>query len=427
MRVWPGTPAPLGATWDGKGVNFALFSEHATQVELCLFEQVDATQEMHRLPLPARTDHVWHAYLPDVRPGQLYGYRVSGPYAPAEGHRFNSHKVVLDPYAKAFGREGCWGDALFGYRVGAPDADLSFDPRDNAASAPLAMVIDPAFTWGEDRPPRIPWHHTRLYVLHVQGFTQGHPEIPAARRGTYLGLTSEAALRHLTTLGCTAVALRPVHAGLPAQCPVTGKQPPTWSPTPLGLFTPAGHYAAHGGPLTAVQQFKVMVATLHAAGIEVLLDVVYTPTAEGNHLGPTLSLRGIDNVAYYQLAPDQPRYYRSATGTGNALNLQHPRVLQLLMDSLRYWVTEMHVDGFRFAGTIPVACEHAAVDRGGALGTILHQDPVLSQVKLMAAAWDGSLSGVEGDDSLGCWYTWPSLLQEPVRRGGHGGQDPWAA
>jgi len=281
MRVWPGTPAPLGATWDGKGVNFALFSAHATQVEICLFDRVDAAQERHRLPLPTPTDHVWHAYLPDVCPGQLYGYRVSGPYTPVQGHRFNPHKVVLDPYAKAIGREGRWGDALFGYRVGAPDADLSSDPRDTAASAPLAVVIDPAFTWGADRPPRIPWHHTRLYALHVQSLTEGQPAVPVPRRGTYLGLASEAALRHLTTLGSPAVALRSVHAGLPARCLGTGGWLPAWG--------------------------------------------------------------------------DQPRYYRAIPGAGNALNLEHPRVLQLLMDSLRYWVTEMHVDGFRFTGASPVA------------------------------------------------------------------------
>jgi len=427
MRVWPGTPAPLGATWDGKGVNFALFAENATQVELCLFEEIDAVQELHRLSLPAPTDHVWHAYLPDVRPGQLYGYRVSGPYAPAQGHRFNPHKVVLDPYAKAIGREGRWGDTLFGYRVGAPDAVLSFDPRNNAASAPLAVVIDPAFTWGADRPPRIPWHHTHLYTLHVQGFTQGHPAIPAPRRGTYLGLASETALRHLTTLGCTAVALRPIHASLPTQCSVTRQPPPAWGATPLSFFAPACRYAASGGPLTAVQQFKIMVATLHAAGIEVLLDVIYTPTAEGNHLGPTLSLRGIDNAAYYQLAPDQPRYYRAAPDAGNALNLQHPRVLQLLMDSLRYWVTEMHVDGFRFAGASPLAREHVAVDRGGTLGTILHQDPVLSQVKLMAAPWDGGPRDAEGDYGFGRWRVSHGPYREPRRRGGPGDQGPWAA
>src|SRR5712691_915702 len=256
MRIWPGTPAPLGATWDGKGVNFALFSQHATQLDLCLFERVDAAQETHRLPLPAHTDHVWHAYLPDVRPGQLYGYRVSGPYAPAQGHRFNPHKVVLDPYAKAIGREAHWGDALFGYRVGAPDADLSFDPRDNAASAPLAEVLDPAFTWGEDRPPRIPWHQTRIYALHVQGFTQGHPAIPTPRRGTYLGLASGAALHHLTSLGSTAVALQPAYAGLHERCLVAGGQPPAWGDQPLGFFAPERRYAARGGPLTAVQQFK---------------------------------------------------------------------------------------------------------------------------------------------------------------------------
>jgi glycogen operon protein len=423
MRVWPGTPAPLGATWDGKGVNFALFSAHATQVELCLFERVDAVQERHRLPLAAPTDHVWHAYLPDVRPGQLYGYRVSGPYVPTQGHRFNPHKVVLDPYAKAIGREGCWGEVLCGYRVGAPNADLSFDPRDNAAAAPLAVVIDPAFTWGTDRPPRIPWHHTRLYALHVQGFTEGHPAIPAPWRGTYLGLASEAALRHLTALGCTAVVLRLGTAGLSTRCPVVGRQPPAGGETPLSLFAPGSRYAAPGGPLTAVQQFKIMVARLHAAGIEVLLDVVDTPTAEGNHLGPTLSLRGIDNVTYYQLAPDQPRYYRAAPGAGNTLNLQHPRVLQLWMDSLRYWVTEMHVDGFRFAGASAVARAPAAGAHGGVLGTILHQDPVLSQVKLMGVPWDGGSRGVKGDES----FARSGQDREPVRRGGHSDQGPWAA
>jgi isoamylase len=427
MRVWPGTPAPLGATWDGKGVNFALFSAHATQVELCLFERVDAVQETHRLSLPAPIDHVWHAYLPDVRPGQLYGYRVSGPYAPAQGHRFNPHKVVLDPYAKAIGREGRWGKALFGYRVGAPDADLSFDPRDNAASAPLAVVIDPAFTWGADRPPRIPWPRTRLYALHVQGFTEGQLAIPGPRRGTYLGLASEAALRHLTTLGCTAVALRSVHIGLPARLPIAGEPLRAWGDTPLGVFAPTCRYATRGVPLTVVQQFKIMVATLHAAGLEVLLDVVATATAEGNHLGPTLSLRGIDNAVYYQLAPDRPRYYRAAPGAGNTLNLEHPRVLQLFMDSLRYWVTEMHVDGFRFAGASPVAHARAAVDRGGAVGTILHQDPVLSQVKLMAAPWDGAPSGAEGDADPECWRAWHGPDREPVRRGGPGDQGPWAA
>jgi len=425
MRIWPGTPAPLGATWDGTGVNFALFSAHATQVELCLFERADAAQETHRLPLRAPTNHVWHAYVPDVRPGHLYGYRVSGPYAPAQGHRFNPHKVVLDPYAKALGRPARWGDALFGYRVGAPDADLSFDPRDNAASAPLAVVLDPAFTWGDDQPPRIPWPHTRLYALDLQCFTQRQPAIPVPRRGTYLGLASEAALRRLTTLGCTAVALRGVHVGLPAPGPVAGGRPLAWGIPSLGLFAPASRLAARGVPLTAVQQFQIMVARLHAAGIEVLLDVVATATAEGHHLGPTLSLRGIDNAAYYQLAPDQPRYYRAAPGAGNALNLEHPRVLQLLMDSLRYWVTALHVDGFRFVGASPVAGAAAAGAHGGAVGPLLHQDPVLSQVKLLAAPGDGGPCSVAGD--AGPRLGWPGQDGEPMRRSGPGAQDPWAA
>jgi glycogen operon protein len=417
-------PAPLGATWDGKGVNFALFSEHATQVELCLFERADATQEAHRLALPAPTNHVWHAYLPDVRPGQLYGYRVSGPYAPAQGHRFNPHKVVLDPYAKAIGREARWGEALFGYRVGAPDTDLTYGICDNAASAPLAVVLDPAFTWGADRPPRLPWHYTRLYALHIPTWTQEHAAIPPPWRGTYLGLTSEASLRRLTTLGCTAVALQAVQARLPAGGPGAGG-PPAWGDQPLGWFAPTSRYAARGVPLTAVQQWQIMVARLHAAGLEVLLDVGATATAEGNHLGPTLSLRGIDNAVYYQLAPNQPRYYRAAPGARNALNLRHPRVLQLLMDSLRYWVTAMHVDGFRFVGASPLACAAAARDDGEAVGTILYQDPVLSQVKLLAAPWDGGVSGTVGNTGPG--RVRYGQEREPVHRSGYGGQGPWAA
>src|SRR6266446_2162319 len=348
MRVWPGHPYPLGATWDGKGVNFALFSEHATQVDLCLFDSVEAQEETHRIPIKEYTDQVWHAYLPETLPGQLYGYRLHGPYAPHQGLRFNPHKVVLDPYAKAIGRDVRWDDALFGYRLGDPAADLSFDERESAASAPLAVVIDPAFTWGDDRPPRTPWHKTIIYELHVKGFTQLHPAVPERLRGTYLGLASEGALRHLTSLGITAVELMPVHHFLKDRHLVDRGLTNYWGYNTLAYFAPESRYGAQDVPQDAVQQFKTMVAALHAAGIEVLLDVVYNHTAEGNQLGPTLSLRGIDNRAYYKLSPDEPRYYMDYTGTGNSLNVRHPRVLQLITDSLRYWVTEMHVDGFRF-------------------------------------------------------------------------------
>src|SRR5919108_721325 len=304
MRVWPGRPYPLGATWDGKGVNFALFSEHATRVELCLFDTVDADKETYRIPLTEHTDQVWHAYLPEVLPGQLYGYRVHGPYTPEQGHRFNANKIVLDPYARSIGRDVRWADELFGYRVGDPEIDLSCDERDNAAYAPLAVVIDPAFTWGDDRPPRTPWHKTIIYELHVKGFTQLHLDVPERLRGTYAGLASEAAIQHLIRLGITAVKLLPVHHFLNERPLVERGLTNYWGYNTLAYFAPESRYAAPHLPQDAVQQFKMMVAALHAAGIEVILDVVYNHTAEGNHLGPTLSMRGIDNAAYYKLSPD---------------------------------------------------------------------------------------------------------------------------
>src|SRR2546427_305972 len=348
MRVWPGNSYPLGATWDGKGVNFALFSEHATRVELCLFDTVDADKETHRILLTEHTDRVWHAYLPEVFPGQLYGYRVYGPYTPEQGHRFNPNKIVLDPYARSIGRDVRWADELFGYCIGDPEADLSCDECDNAAYALLAVVIDPAFTWGDDRPPRTPWHNTIIYELHVKGFTQLHPDVPERLRGTYAGLASEAAIPALIRLGIRAVELLPVHHFLNDRHLVEHGLTNYWGYNTLAYFAPESRYAVPHLPQDAVQQFKMMVAALHAAGIEVILDVVYNHTAEGNQIGPTLSLRGIDNAAYYKLSPEDPRYYLDYTGCGNSLNMRHPRVLQLIMDSLRYWATEMHVDGFRF-------------------------------------------------------------------------------
>jgi isoamylase len=416
MRVWPGNSYPLGATWDGKGVNFALFSEHATQVELCLFDSVDAEKEAHRIPLPEYTDHVWHVYLPEVLPGQLYGYRVHGPYEPQQGHRFNPNKIVLDPYAKSIGRDVRWADELFGYRLEDPEADLSVDERDSAPYAPLAVVIDTAFTWGDDRPPRTPWHKTFIYELHVKGFTKLHSEVPEPLRGTYAGLASEAAIRHLTSMRITAVELLPVHYFLHDRHLVERGLSNYWGYNTLGFFAPHSGYASTHIPQDAVQQFKMMVAALHAAGIEVILDVVYNHTAEGNQLGPTVSMRGVDNAAYYRLSPEDPRYYMDFTGCGNSPNVQHPRMLQLIMDSLRYWVTEMHVDGFRFDLASTLARELFEVDRLGAFFDIIHQDPILSQVKLIAEPWDVGEGGYQVGNFPVLWSEWNGKYRDTVRR-----------
>jgi glycogen operon protein len=416
MRVWPGRPYPLGATWDGAGVNFALFSEHARKVELCLFESADARAESERIVLREHTDQVWHAYLPDVQPEQLYGYRVHGPYEPQKGHRFNPNKLLLDPYAKAIGRDLRWGDELFGYKVGDPAADLSFDQRDSAALAPLAAVIDPAFTWGDDRPPRTPWHKTLIYELHVKGFTVRHPDVPEKIRGTYAGVASEAAVEHLRSLGVTAVELMPVHHHLDDRHLVESGRCNYWGYNTLSFFAPDLRYATAQSPRESVQQFKMMVRALHAAGIEVILDVVYNHTAEGNQMGPTLSWRGIDNACYYHLSPENPRFYMDFTGCGNSPNMQQPRVLQLIMDSLRYWVTEMHVDGFRFDLASTLARELFAVNKLGAFFDIIHQDPVLSQVKLIAEPWDVGEGGYQVGNFPVLWTEWNGKYRDLVRR-----------
>jgi len=416
MRVWPGKSYPLGATWDGAGVNFALFSEHATKVELCLFDDVAASGEAERIVLPEYTEQVWHGYLPDLRPGQFYGYRVYGPYEPDKGHRFNHHKLLLDPYAKAIGRKVNWGDELFGYRIGDPKADLSVDERDSAARALLGVVVDTAFTWGDDRLPRVPWHKTLIYEMHVKGFTRRHPKVPHELRGTYEGLASEAAISHLKDLGVTTVELLPVHHHVDDRYLVDKKLTNYWGYNTLAYFAPDVRYSAHKNPAESVREFKMMVRSLHAAGIEVILDVVYNHTAEGNHLGPTLSLRGIDNAAYYRLVRDQPRYYMDYTGCGNTLNMQHPRVLQLIMDSLRYWVQEMHVDGFRFDLASTLARELHEVDRLGAFFDIVHQDPVLSQVKLIAEPWDLGDGGYQVGNFPVLWTEWNGKYRDCVRR-----------
>ncbi len=415
MKLRPGRPYPLGATWDGLGVNFALFSEHATKVELCLFDSAEATREAERLVLPEQTDQIWHGFLPGVLPGQLYGYRVHGPYDPTLGHRFNPHKVVLDPYAKAIGRTIHWGDEMYGYRVGHPDEDLSFDDRDNAAHCLLAAVIDPAFTWSGDRRPAVPWHETVIYEVHVKGLTIQHPDVPPALRGTYAGLASEPSLRHLKRLGVTAVELMPVHHHAYERHLVERGLTNYWGYNTSAFFAPNIRFAAAATATGSVREFKTMVRNLHAAGLEVILDVVYNHTAEGSQLGPTLSLRGIDNLAYYRLATDEPRYHVDYTGCGNTLNMRHPRVLQLIMDSLRYWVLDMRVDGFRFDLASALARELQAVDRLSAFFDIIHQDPVLSQVKLIAEPWDLGEGGYQvGNFPVG-WAEWNGKYRDAVR------------
>jgi glycogen operon protein len=416
MRVWPGNSYPLGASWDGAGVNFALFSEHATKVELCLFESAESPHETIRITLPDRTDQVWHGYLPDVRPGQAYGYRVHGPYDPKAGHRFNPNKIVLDPYAKAIGRTVQWSDEMFGYKIGDKPEDLSFDERDNAASAPLAVVIDPAFTWGDDRPPRIPWHKTIIYEMHVKGFSKRLPEVPEEIRGTYTALTTEPVLRHLKELGVTAVELLPVHHHVDDRHLLEKKLSNYWGYNTLAFLAPHSGYSASSSALESVREFKMMVRALHSAGLEVILDVVYNHTAEGNHLGPTLSFRGVDNASYYRLVADDPRYYMDYTGCGNTLNMRSPRVLQLIMDSLRYWVLEMHVDGFRFDLASALARELHEVDKLGAFFDIVHQDPVLSQVKLIAEPWDLGEGGYMVGNFPVLWTEWNGKYRDSVRR-----------
>ena len=416
MRIWPGKPYPLGATFDGAGVNFALFSEHAEKVELCLFDSVDATKETTRIALPEHTDMVWHAYLPDVKPDQLYGYRVYGPYDPAKGQRSNPNKVLLDPYARAIGRDLKWADEDFGYTIGDAAADLSFDKRDNAAFAPLAIVIDPAFTWGDDRPPRNPWHETLIYELHIKGFSKKNPNVPENLRGTYAGLATDASIRHLVDLGVTAVELMPVHHHVDDRHLLEKGLVNYWGYNTLNFFAPDLRYATVTEPRQAVQQFKMMVRALHATGIEVILDVVYNHTAEGNQMGPTLSMRGIDNASYYRLSPEDPRYYMDFTGCGNTLNMTHPRVLQLIMDSLRYWVIDMHVDGFRFDLASTLARELHDVSRLGAFFDIIHQDPVLSQVKLIAEPWDLGPGGYQVGNFPVLWTEWNGKYRDNVRR-----------
>jgi len=408
--AWPGRPYPLGATWDGIGVNFTLFSEHAEKVELCLYDD-EGKREVQRIEVRWNTDQVWHCYLPDARPGMLYGYRVHGPYDPPKGHRFNPNKLLLDPYARSYFGQIVWSDAHFGYKIGSPKEDLSFDRRNNAAGMPKCVVTESAFPWGNDRPLRRPWHETVIYETHVKGMTMRHPRVQPELRGTYAGLASTPVIDHLLALGVTAVELMPVHEFVNDRHLVEKGLANYWGYNSIGFFAPDASYSATG----SIDEFKRMVRRLHAAGIEVILDVVYNHTAEGSHLGPTLSFRGIDNASYYRLVAGNERYCMDYTGTGNTLNMRHPRVIQLIMDSLRYWATEMHVDGFRFDLASALARELHEVDRLSAFFDVIHQDPTLAEVKLIAEPWDLGEGGYQvGNFPVG-WAEWNGKYRDAIR------------
>lgn len=415
MTLLPGTPYPLGATWDGLGVNFAVYSEHAERIELVLFAHADDAAPSYVCELTERTGPLHHGYLRGVRPGQLYGFRAYGPYAPERGHRFNHHKVLLDPYAKAIGRPLRWHDALFGYQVGHPDEDLSFSTEDSAPYAPLGAVIESRYEWGNDRHPNIPWEETLIYETHVKGISKLHPDVPEDLRGTYLGLASEPIIEHLQWLGVTTVQLLPVHAKLHDRRLVDLGLSNYWGYNTLAYFAPEPEYSANG-PITAVRDFKMMVRALHAAGLEVIIDVVYNHTCEGSRLGPTLNFRGLDNLAYYKEHPVNPRYLMDYTGTGNTLDTGNPYVLQLIMDSLRYWVTEMHVDGFRFDLASALARELYDVDMLASFFQVIQQDPVLSQVKLIAEPWDVGPGGYQVGSFPWQWTEWNGRYRDTVRR-----------
>ena len=412
MRPSAGTFTRLGANWDGRGTNFALFSANAHKVELCLFDN-QGRREIERIELPERTEDVWHGYLNDVSPGQLYGYRVYGPYEPEHGHRFNPNKLVLDPYAKRLAGRLVWSDAHFAYRAGSPREDLSFDRRDNARGMPKAVVIDETFNWGRrEMRPQIPWEDTIIYEAHVKGLTQKRNDVPPNLRGTFGGLSSPAMIKHLKRLGVTTIELLPVHAFIDDRMLVEKKLANYWGYNTISFFAPEPRYA-QDNPLDS---FRTMVARLHDAGIEVMLDVVYNHTAEGNHLGPTLCFKGIDNASYYWLKPDNPRYYDDFTGCGSSVNLTHPRVLQMVMDSLRYWVEVCHVDGFRFDLATTLAREPHGFDRRSGFLTAIRQDPVLSGVKLVAEPWDVGLGGYQVGAFPSQWSEWNDRYRSAMRR-----------
>jgi len=421
--ILPGKPYPQGATWDGTGVNFSIYSEGASGVDLCLFDEPGSAQ-CKIVPIHESTGHIWHCYIPGVRLGQYYGYRIHGPYQPDNGLRFNPAKLLIDPYAKALAGRVDWDAPVFGYELGNPDEDLRICQQDDAAAVPKGVVIAADFDWGNDRPPLTALHDSVLYEVHVKGFTASHPQIPEELRGTYAGLTHPVIIEHLKKLGITAVELMPVHAFLDDKNLLSRGLKNYWGYNTINFFSPESRYSSTGDSGEQVGEFKSMVKALHRAGIEVILDVVYNHTAEGNHLGPTLSFKGVDNSTYYRLVTDQPRYYMDYTGTGNTLNVRHPQVLKLIMDSLRYWVLEMHVDGFRFDLAAALARELHEVDRLSAFFDIINQDPVVSQVKLIAEPWDVGEGGYQVGKFPTLWAEWNGRYRDVARRywKGDGGQ-----
>jgi glycogen operon protein len=412
-RASAGKPYPLGVTWDGQGANIAVFSEHGTAVHLCLFDAAGIEHE--RIPLRHVTDHVWHSYVVGLMPGQLYGFRVDGPYAPEEGHRFNPHKLLLDPYAKAIHGTLEWNGPIRGYDPASTQSDLSIDSDDSAPFVPKAVIVDTTFDWDGDRPPLVPWSETVIYEAHVRGLTRLHPRVDESVRGTYLGLCQPQVIAYLKDLGVTAVELLPVHAFLDEEFLVARGLRNYWGYNTHGYFAPEARYAARGTKGEQVREFKQMVRTLHENSLEVILDVVFNHTAEGAHLGPTLCYRGLDNSVYYRLMPGQPRHYVDVTGTGNTLNSRHPQVLQLIMDSLRYWVEEMHVDGFRFDLTPALARDPHDVDPRGAFVRVVHQDPVLARVKLIAEPWDLGEGGYQVGKFPVRWSEWNDRYRDAIR------------
>ncbi|MFT2009943.1 glycogen debranching protein GlgX [Pontibacter sp. 13R65] len=414
-EVYPGSPYPLGATWDGKGVNFALYAENASNVELCLFKSADEPEENVQIKMTERTHHVWHTYLPGLKPGQLYGYRVHGPYEPEAGHRFNPNKLLIDPYAKAISGTIEWHDSLFGYEVGHPDEDLSFSTTDSAPYIPKSVVVDANFDWEGDKSPKVPYHKSIIYETHVKGFTKQHPDIPEEIRGSYAALGHPVTIKYLQELGITAIELMPVHHFVTDRYLIEKGLTNYWGYNTIGFFAPDVRYSSSGVLGQQVVEFKTMVKELHKAGIEVILDVVYNHTAEGNHMGPTLSFKGIDNASYYRLVEDNKRYYMDYTGTGNTMNAMLPSVLRIIMDSLRYWITEMHVDGFRFDLASTLARELHEVDRLGSFFDIIHQDPIISQVKLIAEPWDVGEGGYQVGKFPAGWAEWNGKYRDCIR------------
>jgi isoamylase len=413
--ILPGKPYPQGATWDGMGVNFSIYSEAATGVDLCLFDESGAAVKQV-IPIRESTGHVWHCYIPGIKLGQLYGYRVQGPYVPEEGHRFNPSKLLIDPYAKALSGQVDWSLPVFGYTLGNPDEDLKLDSEDDSSGVPKGVVTAGHFDWENDRPPMRPLHNTVIYEAHVKGLTARHPDVPDELRGTYAGLAYPTVIEYLKKLGITAVELMPVHAFLDDKILLEKGLRNYWGYNSINFFSPDARYSSSGDHGEQIGEFKGMVRALHRAGIEVILDVVYNHTAEGNHLGPTVSFRGIDNATYYRLVTDQPRYYMDYTGTGNTLNVRHPQVLKLIMDSLRYWITEMHVDGFRFDLAAALARELHQVDRLSSFFDVINQDPLISQVKLIAEPWDVGDGGYQVGRFPTLWAEWNGRYRDVVRR-----------